>query len=63
MLNAIANDVRSKHRKRVQRKQEMDNMREALNHLKQRKRAFEEQISSYHSYIDSAMNTMQRGKG
>ncbi|ELU41896.1 IQ and RasGAP domain-containing protein [Rhizoctonia solani AG-1 IA] len=63
ILNAIANDVRSKHRKRVQRKQEMDNMREALNHLKERKRAFEEQISSYHSYIDSAMNTMQRGKG
>ncbi|KAG8733921.1 hypothetical protein FRC11_000145 [Ceratobasidium sp. 423] len=63
ILNAIANDVRSKHRKRVQRKQEMDNMREALNHLKERKRTFEEQISSYHSYIDSAMNTMQRGKG
>ncbi|KAH7344769.1 hypothetical protein B0J17DRAFT_607929 [Rhizoctonia solani] len=63
ILNAIANDVRSKHRKRVQRKQEMDNMREALNHLKERKRAFEEQITSYHSYIDSAMNTMQRGKG
>ncbi|CAE6396286.1 unnamed protein product [Rhizoctonia solani] len=63
ILNAIANDVRSKHRKRVQRKREMDNMREALNHLKERKRAFEEQISSYHSYIDSAMNTMQRGKG
>ncbi|KEP55797.1 IQ and RasGAP domain protein [Rhizoctonia solani 123E] len=63
ILNAIANDVRSKHRKRVQRKREMDNMREALNHLKQRKHAFEEQISSYHSYIDSAMNTMQRGKG
>ncbi|CAE6447844.1 unnamed protein product [Rhizoctonia solani] len=63
ILNAIANDVRSKHRKRVQRKQEMDNMREALNHLKERKRAFEEQILSYHSYIDSAMNTMQRGKG
>ncbi|KAG9101701.1 hypothetical protein FS749_004510 [Ceratobasidium sp. UAMH 11750] len=63
ILNAIAGDVRSKHRKRVQRKAEMDNMREALNHLKERKRGFEEQITSYHSYVDSAMNTMQRGKG
>ncbi|KAG9120291.1 hypothetical protein FRC07_004278, partial [Ceratobasidium sp. 392] len=63
ILNAIAGDVRSKHRKRVQRKAEMDNMREALNHLKERKRAFEEQIASYHRYVDSAMNTMQRGKG
>ncbi|KAG8745710.1 hypothetical protein FRC10_007190 [Ceratobasidium sp. 414] len=63
ILNAIAGDVRSKHRKRVQRKTEMDNMREALNHLKERKRAFEEQITSYHSYVDSAMNTMQKGKG
>jgi RasGAP C-terminus len=63
VLNAIAGDVRSKHRKRIQRKNEMESMNDALKHLKERKKAYEEQIQSYHSYIDSAMNTMQRSKG
>jgi Ras GTPase-activating-like protein IQGAP2/3 len=63
MLNAIASDVRSKHRKRLQRQQEKASMREALKHLKERKRSYEEQIKSYHDYIDGAMATMQRGKG
>ena len=63
ILNAIAVDVRSKHRKRLQRQQEMESMDTALQHLAERKKHFEEQIDSYHDYIDSAMNTMQRGKG
>jgi len=62
-LNAIAGDVRSKHRKRIQRQQEMTNMNEALRQLAERKKYFEEQIDSYHSYAETAMNTMQRGKG
>ncbi|TFK75932.1 hypothetical protein BDN72DRAFT_786097 [Pluteus cervinus] len=63
ILNAIASDVRSKHRKRIQRQQEMVSMKEALKHLRERKNYFEEQISQYHNYVDSAMTTMQRGKG
>ncbi|TFK43549.1 hypothetical protein BDQ12DRAFT_595944 [Crucibulum laeve] len=63
ILNAIAGDVRSKHRKRIQRQQEMQNMNEALRQLLERRRYFEEQIESYHSYAETAMNTMQRGKG
>jgi Ras GTPase-activating-like protein IQGAP2/3 len=63
ILNAIAVDVRSKHRKRLQRQQEMESMNTALQHLAERKKHFQEQIDSYHDYIDSAMNTMQRGKG
>ncbi|KAJ3757022.1 ras GTPase-activating protein [Lentinula raphanica] len=62
ILNAIAGDVRSKHRKRIQRQQEMESMNEALQHLAERKKYFQEQIDSYHSYVDAAMNTMQRGK-
>lgn len=61
ILNAIASDVRSKHRKRLQRQQEMESMTEALQHLAERKRYFEEQINTYHSYVDGAMQTMQRG--
>lgn len=63
ILNAIAGDVRSKHRKRLQRQQEMASMNEALRHLAERKKYFEEQIDSYHNYVETAMNTMQRGKG
>jgi Ras GTPase-activating-like protein IQGAP2/3 len=63
ILNAIAVDVRSKHRKRVQRQQAIENMHAALNHLAERKKYFEEQINSYHNYVEAAMNTMQRAKG
>jgi Ras GTPase-activating-like protein IQGAP2/3 len=63
VLNAIASDVRSKHRRRIQRQQERDSMREALKHLKERRKQFEEQIKSYHDYVDQAMSTMQRSKG
>ncbi|KAG6861600.1 hypothetical protein C0995_014507 [Termitomyces sp. Mi166 len=63
ILDAIAGDVRSKHRKRLQRQQEMQSMNEALRHLAERKKYFEEQIDSYHNYVETAMTTMQRGKG
>ncbi|KAG2152223.1 ras GTPase-activating protein [Suillus cothurnatus] len=63
ILNAIASDVRSKHRKRLQRQQEMNSMVDALKHLSERKKYFEEQIDSYHNYVEAAMATMQRGKG
>ena len=63
ILNAIAGDVRSKHRKRLQRQQEMESMNEALRQLAERKKFFEEQLDSYHNYVETAMNTMQKGKG
>jgi len=63
ILDAIAGDVRSKHRKRIQRQQEKASMREALGHIKERRKYFEEQIKSYHDYVEGAMATMQRGKG
>ncbi|KAJ7700066.1 ras GTPase-activating protein [Mycena rosella] len=63
ILNAIAGDVRSKHRKRIQRQQEMESMNEALRHLAESKKQFEEKINSYHSYAEAAMQTMQRGGG
>ncbi|KAL0949959.1 hypothetical protein HGRIS_009979 [Hohenbuehelia grisea] len=62
ILNAIAGDVRSKHRKRLQRQQEMANMHEALRQLAERKQYYTEQINSYHDYVERSMNTMQQGK-
>lgn len=64
ILNAIASDVRSKHRKRLQRQQEMESMSDALKHLSDRKKNYAEQIKSYHDYVEGAMKTMQKsGKG
>lgn len=63
ILNAIAADLRSKHRRRIHRRQEMDAMNEAVRHLKERRATYKEQITSYNNYIDQAMSTMQRGKG
>lgn len=37
-------------------------MSEALQHLSERKKYYEEQIKSYNNYVEAAMNTMQRGK-
>ena len=63
ILNAIAGDVRSKNRRRVQRLHEKESLEESLKHLAERKKYFEEQIKQYHDYVETAMNTMQRGKG
>jgi len=64
ILNAIAGDVRSKHRKRLQRQKEMAEMNEVLRQLAERKKHFEEQINSYHAFVEGSMNTMmQKGKG
>ncbi|KAI0775938.1 hypothetical protein BD413DRAFT_469824 [Trametes elegans] len=63
ILNAIAGDVRSKNRRRVQRLHEKDSLEESLKHLADRKKYYEEQIRQYHDYVETAMNTMQRGKG
>ena len=63
ILNAIAGDVRSKNRRRVQRLHEKESLEESLKHLAERKKYFEEQIQQYHYYVETAMNTMQRGKG
>ena len=38
-------------------------MEEAIKYLGQRKKNYEEQIESYHNYVEAAMQTMQRGKG
>ncbi|TCD70814.1 hypothetical protein EIP91_001504 [Steccherinum ochraceum] len=63
ILNAIAGDVRSKNRRRVQRQHEKEGLQDAMKDLDDRKKNFEEQINSYHNYVETAMNTMQRGKG
>jgi len=40
----------------------MESMKEALQQLAERKKYFQEQIDSYHSYVEAAMETMQHKK-
>lgn len=60
MLNAIAIDIRNKHRKRIQRHNEKVAMHITLTNLAEKKKYLEEQIESYNSYIDASMQTMQK---
>lgn len=63
ILNAIASDVRSKHRKRVQRQQEIASMKEALKSLQERQKDFQAKVEAYQSFRGAAMQTMQNSKG
>ena len=40
----------------------MESMKEALQQLAERKKYFQEQIDSYHNYVETAMQTMQHKK-
>ncbi|BGP20177.1 iqgap-related protein [Rhodosporidiobolus nylandii] len=60
ILNAIAHDIRSKHNRRVQRQNELQTMHTTLTTLKDKKRFLNDQIKSYHVYIDQSMSNIQK---
>lgn len=63
VLNAIASDIRSKSRRRVQRQRELDGVRLTLGNLHQKAKYLEQQRKSYDDYIEHAMATLQNKKG
>jgi Ras GTPase-activating-like protein IQGAP2/3 len=63
VLNAIAVDIRSKSRRRVQRQRELDGVRLTLGNLHDKAKYLEQQRKSYDDYIESAMATLQNKKG
>ena len=63
VLNAIAVDIRSKSRRRVQRQRELDGVRMTLGNLHEKAKYLEQQRKSYDDYIESAMATLQNKKG
>lgn len=63
VLNAIASDIRSKSRRRVQRQRELDGVRLTLGNLHDKAKYLEQQRKSYDDYIESAMTTLQNKKG
>ncbi|KAL0256587.1 iqgap-related protein [Diplodia seriata] len=63
LLNEIAIDIRTKHRRRIQRSREMENIRATLNALDSKSEWLDSQLKSYNNYIEQAMVTLQSKKG
>ncbi|KAG0056318.1 hypothetical protein BGZ83_005686 [Gryganskiella cystojenkinii] len=63
MINAIAVDIRTKHRRRLQRAAELAQVKQTLSNLNEKKHFLESQIKSYHDYVESCMNNITTKKG
>lgn len=60
ILNAIALDIRTKSRRRVQRQRELEGVRLTLGNLNEKAEWLESQRKSYDNYIEQAMMTLQK---
>ncbi|KAF2198239.1 ras GTPase activating protein-like protein [Delitschia confertaspora ATCC 74209] len=63
ILNAIAVDIRTKHRRRVQRAKELEGVRATLAALDEKAVYLDQQLKSYNDYIEQAMITLQNKRG
>lgn len=63
LLNAIAIDIRTKHRRRIQRQRELEGVRMTLARLNDQAVYLEQQLKTYNDYIEQAMVTLQNKKG
>lgn len=63
VLNAIALDIRTKSRRRIQRQRELEGVRLTLSNLHEKAKYLEQQRKSYDDYIEQAMATLQKNKG
>ncbi|KAM5472909.1 iqgap-related protein [Microsporum audouinii] len=63
LLNEIAVDIRTKHRRRIQRQRELENVRLTLDRLNDQSSYLEVQLKTYNDYIEQAMITLQNKKG
>ncbi|KAH8682519.1 RasGAP-like protein [Xylariales sp. PMI_506] len=63
VLNAIALDIRTKSRRRVQRQRELEGVRMSLSNLHEKAKYLESQRKSYDDYIEQALATLQKNKG
>jgi Ras GTPase-activating-like protein IQGAP2/3 len=63
LLNAIAVDIRTKHRRRIQRAKELEGVKTTLGSLDDKAHFLESQLKSYNDYIEQAMVTLQNKRG
>jgi Ras GTPase-activating-like protein IQGAP2/3 len=63
LLNAIAIDIRTKHRRRIQRERELEGARLTSQRLSGQAVYLDQQLKTYNDYIEQAMITLQNKKG
>ncbi|CAG8494303.1 10610_t:CDS:10 [Racocetra fulgida] len=63
LLNAIAIDIRNKHRRRVQRQKELRQLRQTLVNLDEKRVHLDDQIKTYNDHIDVCMQQLTNKKG
>ncbi|KAJ5888372.1 RasGAP protein C-terminal [Penicillium taxi] len=63
LLNAIAIDIRTKHRRRIQRERELEGARLTSTRLNDQALYLDQQLKTYNDYIEQAMVTLQNKKG
>lgn len=60
LLNAIAQDIRNKHRKRIVRQREIQSMEGTIVNLDEKHKYLEQQLAAFRSFVDSTKTTIQR---
>ncbi|KAF2862613.1 ras GTPase [Piedraia hortae CBS 480.64] len=63
ILNALAADIRQKHRRRMERQQDIEATRATLAQLDTKATYLEEQLQSYNDYIEQCLHTLASKKG
>jgi Ras GTPase-activating-like protein IQGAP2/3 len=63
LLNRIATDIRTKHRRRIQRQNELESTRHTIAQLEEKAEFLKEQLAQYELVIDQNKKTMQANKG
>lgn len=63
LLNALAADIRQKHRRRMDRAREIDSTRATLSQLDAKAAFLEDQLKSYNDYIEQCLHTLASKKG
>jgi Ras GTPase-activating-like protein IQGAP2/3 len=60
ILNAIAQDIRNKHRKRIVRQREIQSMESTILNLDEKHKYLEQQLTAFKSFVDSTKTTIQK---
>ncbi|EMC99424.1 hypothetical protein BAUCODRAFT_29768 [Baudoinia panamericana UAMH 10762] len=63
LLNALAADIRQKHRRRMERQREIEGTRATLSQLNIKAADLEDQLKKYNDYIEQCMHTLANKKG
>lgn len=63
ILNALAADIRQKHRRRLERQRETEQTRATLQQLDAKATFLEDQLKSYNDYIEQCLHTLANKKG